>query len=97
MGGIPQNEMTVLHTTWAQIDVLSGRDALTADQFMSQTNYRVTVRYFADVDAACRIWFNGRTFQITSVNNPDQRTKMLVLLAVEINDSKEQYAAPAVP
>jgi len=96
-GGVPPDlsNWTVLHDAWAQIDTLNGRDMLASDQFMSQVNLRVTVRYFSDVDASCRIWFNKRTFQITAVVNPDQRTKMLVLLCVEINDSKQQPPTPA--
>src|SRR6266851_696798 len=94
MGGIPQEQMTVLHDCWAQFEALGGRDQLTSDEFMSQSNYKITIRFFADVDAACRVWFNKRTFQITAVNNPDQRNKLLVLMAVEINDSRQQFATP---
>jgi len=96
-GGVPQDltNWQVLHNAWAQIDTLNGRDMLTSDSFMSEVNLRVTIRYFSDVDASCRIWFNGKTFQITAVVNPDQRTKMLVLLCVEINDSKQQPPTPA--
>jgi SPP1 family predicted phage head-tail adaptor len=96
-GGVPPttSDWTVLHDAWAQIETLNGRDMLVSDQFMTQVNMRVTVRYFPDVDASCRIWFNKRTFEITSVQNPDQRTKMLVLMAVEINDSKQQPVTPA--
>lgn len=91
-GGIDPAGMTPVVTTWAQIDTLSGRDMLTSDSFMSQVNLQVTIRkpLFASVDAACRIWFNGKTFQVTAVMNPDQRNKMLVLNAVEINDSRQQ-------
>ena len=93
MGGIPQDQMTVVHDCWAQIDGLGGRDQLTSDEFMSQSNYQFVIRFFADVDAGCRIWFNSRTFQIMAVINPDQRNKMLVLMAVEINDSTQQKVA----
>lgn len=42
------------------------------------------------VTAAMQVWFEGRTFQIEAVLNPDERTKMLILLCVEINDSLQQ-------
>lgn len=42
------------------------------------------------VTADMQVWFQGRQFQITSVLNPDERTKMLVLLCVELNDSRQQ-------
>jgi head-tail adaptor len=36
------------------------------------------------------VWFQGRNFQIESVLNPDERNKMLILLCIEINDSRQQ-------
>jgi SPP1 family predicted phage head-tail adaptor len=96
-GGVPQDlaDWQVLHNAWADIKTMNGRDLLVADQFMSQVNLQVTIRYQPDIDASCRVWFNKKTFQITAVVNPDQRTKMLVLLCVEINDSKQQVQTPA--
>ena len=98
-GGVPQDlvDWTVLHNCWAAIDTLNGRDMLTSDSFMSEVNLQVTIRFFPDVDSSCRVWFNGKTFQITATVNPDQRTKMLILLCVEINDSKQQVPTPLEP
>lgn len=98
-GGVPQDsgDWTVLHDAWAAIDTLNGRDMLGSDQFMKEVNLQVTIRYFPDVDSSCRVWFNKRTFQISATVNPDQRTKMLVLLCVEVNDSKQQVVTPAEP
>ncbi len=42
------------------------------------------------VTAAMQVWFKGRQFQIQSVQNPDERNKMLLLQCVEINDSVQQ-------
>lgn len=42
------------------------------------------------VTAQMQVWFNGRQFQIQSVQNPDERTKMLLLQCLEINDSQQQ-------
>jgi head-tail adaptor len=42
------------------------------------------------VSAALQVWWQGRQFQITSVLNPDGRNKMLALMCVEINDSRQQ-------
>ena len=45
---------------------------------------------YTGVTAAMQVWFQGRQFQITSVQNPDERNKMLCLACVEINDSRQQ-------
>lgn len=42
------------------------------------------------VNAAMQIVWQGRKFQITAVLNPDGRSKVLVILADEINDSNQQ-------
>jgi head-tail adaptor len=42
------------------------------------------------VTSGQQVWFQGRQFQIESVLNPDERTKMLILLCIEINDSLQQ-------
>ncbi len=48
---------------------------------------------YTGVTSALQVWFNGRQFQITSVQNPDERNKMLCLMCVEINDSRQQITA----
>lgn len=47
------------------------------------------------VKSSMQVWFNNRQFQITSVQNPDERNKMLCLTCVEINDSQQQ--SPGIP
>lgn len=42
------------------------------------------------VTSTMQVWFGDRQFQITSVQNPDERTKMLCLSCYEINDSRQQ-------
>jgi len=42
------------------------------------------------VQAKMQIWYRQRQFQIEAVLNPDERTKMLSLLCIEINDSLQQ-------
>ena len=35
------------------------------------------------------VWFQNRAFKIESVQNPDERSKMLILFCIEINDSRQ--------
>jgi head-tail adaptor len=42
------------------------------------------------VTSQMQVWFQNRQFQIKSVLNPDERSKMLILLCGEINDSTQQ-------
>lgn len=45
---------------------------------------------YTGVTAAMQIWFQSRQFQIKSVQNPFETTKLLCLLCEEINDSRQQ-------
>jgi head-tail adaptor len=45
---------------------------------------------YTGVTAAMQVWWQGRQFQIKNVLNPDGRNKMLVLMLVEIDDSRQQ-------
>jgi head-tail adaptor len=42
------------------------------------------------VRAGMLVTWNSKIFQIKSVNNPDNRSKMLILICTEINDSMQQ-------
>jgi len=75
---------------WASIDAITGRDQLAIGEFVSTTTHKITIRYMAGITARMQVWFRGRQFQIQAVLNPDERTKMLVLLVLEIADSSQQ-------
>jgi SPP1 family predicted phage head-tail adaptor len=89
-GGISPSGGTVLAETWASIEALSGRDALAAQSFTSVASHLVTIRWMPGVLAKQVVKFGTRTFQIEAVLNPDERTKVLKLVCVEINDSQQQ-------
>lgn len=50
---------------------------------------------YTGVTSALQIWFRGQQWQVTSVQNPDERNKKLILTAVVINDGRQQL--PPVP
>ena len=45
---------------------------------------------YTGVTSAMQVWFQGRQFQVKSVQNPDEKNKLLCLMCVEINDSRNQ-------
>ncbi len=95
-GGVPGGNMAVVKTTWAAIDGISAKDALAAGQFVSTATHKITVRFdkAISINASQSIWFKGRTFQIQGVLNPDERSKLLYIFCLEVNDSREQVASP---
>jgi SPP1 family predicted phage head-tail adaptor len=92
-GGTSVANNVVFASVWASIEAVTTKDNLATAQFMSQTTHKVTIRYLPGITAALQIWFQGRQFQIVGVMNPDERTKMLVIMALEINDSAQKTTA----
>ena len=102
MGGVSEGSVldwTVIRTCWASIEAWVGDATLAAGQFVSQSSHWIVMRHPRDSSqmptAGCRVWWDGRTFLIGAVLNPTETTKMLVLVATEINDSSQIVATPA--
>jgi SPP1 family predicted phage head-tail adaptor len=98
-GCVALTSMSPVLTTWAKIEAITGRDVLAANQFSSIATHKITIRYRGPNQAAPltitaqdQVWFRGRVFQISAVLNPDERTKVQYLLAVEVNDSTQQVS-----
>jgi len=88
--GGPVGSTTVVYAgVWATIEAVSGTEQLAASQFVSRVTHQVVIRYLDGIDTSMRVVFEGRTFRIQAVLNPDERTKSLVLECIEINSGKE--------
>ena len=96
-GGVSQNDVNVLCTTWATVQALTGVEKFAAHEFISQVTHAIYLRYRTDfiIDASMNVQYNGRTFKVECVLDPDERHKMLQLLCIEINDSAQLAATPA--
>lgn len=91
-GGTAAGGGAALGTVWASVTALQGRDAVAAQSFSSIATHQIIIRWMAGVVANCQVLFGTRTFQIEAVLNPNELTKKLILLCVEINDSLQQGA-----
>lgn len=94
-GGTSLANNTIFANCWASINALSGQEGFAASEFVSTSSHMVTIRYRPGVTTAMQVWFKGRTFQIVAVLNPDEKTKTLILLCSEINDSAQQTPSPS--
>ncbi len=89
-GGFNPSGGTSLGTVWASIEAISGRDVLAAQAFTSVGTHLITIRFMPGVLAQQVVKFGSRRFQIQSVLNPNEQTKVLKLLCTEVNDSVQQ-------
>ena len=66
-GGVIE-EWALLASTWAAVEPLTGRELFAAQATQSETTYRLTTRYMANVDASCRVVLDdGRVLGIVAV------------------------------
>lgn len=77
-----------LATVWAQVEPVSTRERLYAEQIEYQRTHKVVIRYLADLTAGVththRFLFGGRTFQIKSVRQ-DIEKKFWTFIDAEEN------------
>jgi SPP1 family predicted phage head-tail adaptor len=71
-------------TVWASVDPLNGRELEHALQIHSEVQYKITIRYDANIDARARILWGTRTFEILSIIKPKEINEMMFLYCKEI-------------
>lgn len=82
MGGWTENWIDQT-TVYAEIDPPKGREFFASGQTQSEITTRVRIRYLSGVTPAKRVKFGSRFFDISSVINPDERNRELILMCVE--------------
>lgn len=82
--GQPVTDLTTVATVWGRIEELSGSEAETARQLVSTATTKITLRYINGLKTSDTIEFNGRSFEIGHIANPDNRNRELTLTCSEV-------------
>ena len=77
------NEWIDVCTVWADIVPLSGREYLAAEQNMSETQFKIYIRYREGVTAKMRVLEGNHVYELLSVLG-NRRSGMLTLMAKEV-------------
>lgn len=77
------DEWTDVCTVWADIVPTSGREYLAAEQEMSETQYKIYMRYRDGITAKMRAREGSHVYELLSVLG-SRRSGMLTLMAKEI-------------
>ena len=98
-GGWDITQNQVLLETWGSVEALTATEKFAAHEFTSLVTHKVWMRHprnaMQRVTADMQVWFNKRQFQIEGVLNPDERKDLLLLMCIEIDDSRKQQTAAA--
>lgn len=84
MGGYTETPTDVTGVP-ARVEPLEGRELLLAQQTGMQRPHRFTIRYRTGVTGAKTLLYDGRTFDIKSIQDPEEKHRELILQADEIN------------
>jgi len=81
--GNQTEEWAKVAEVWAAVEPLQGDEKLAAAYIQAETTHKVTIRYLAGITPANRLLFDGRTLEIESVRNLEERNRELVLMCKE--------------
>lgn len=90
--GAPAPSWSDVATVWADVQPLSGREAVIASRLAAEITHQITVRYQTAFDdprhvAQMRVLYRNRVFSVHSALNDDEQNEAVILLASEgIND-----------
>lgn len=83
MGAAIQGWSTVAQV-WADVAPMGVGEQWRRQQMQANANFKVTIRYRADVTPQMRIAWGTRTFQVRGATNLDQRKRYLEIACEEI-------------
>lgn len=86
--GAPCRSWLDVATVWADIQPLSGKEAVIANRISAELSHQIIVRYQSLFDnpqqvAQMRVLYNARIFNIHSALNEDEKRTQIILLASE--------------
>ena len=81
-GGISRTWAEMVHA-WAEITALNASENTGQPQVRGMATHAIRTRYVASVSPEMRVVFRGRVFNITGVQDIDERGKVMVLSVTE--------------
>ena len=74
-------------TVWASASNLSWREYYQAASVKAENTVKFTIRYLPNIDTSMRIGFEGKQYNITSIDNMKYENKYIEIKALEVNSS----------
>lgn len=71
-------------TVWVAITNLHGREYFEAAAVQKENTVKFTIRYFKGLDTSMRILFQGRQYNIISIDNIKYKNKYIEIKALEV-------------
>lgn len=72
-------------TIWANVEPLSGREFIQAQQTQTMYSHRIRTRFFSDFNESMRILYKNQVYEIESIINVDERNRELEIMCTEMS------------
>ncbi|HGO5853618.1 TPA: phage head closure protein [Mannheimia haemolytica] len=79
-----------LHTVWAEVKPISGRELNSANQIHSEATVQIWLRYLQNLDHTMRVKFGNRLFEIVAIQNWRELNRSLLLHCKELTNGNAQ-------
>lgn len=82
--GWPSTDWTDFVTVWAEVKTNTGARLFNSDATQWQDKKVIGIRYRDDIKAEMRVKINGKTHEIDSLTNDDERNQWLTIIVKEV-------------
>lgn len=85
--GFEEEAWVDFKTVWAAITNLHGREYFEAAAVQAEKTVKFTIRFTKDIDESMRIMFQGKQYNIASIDNIKYANKFIEIKAMEVDNS----------
>lgn len=71
-------------TVWASVSNLQGKEYFAAKAVQEENTVKFTIRYLAGLDQTMKILFQGKVYNITSIDNIKYKNRYVEINAAEV-------------
>ncbi len=84
--GAPVESWLTQFTTWARPKTINGRERWANERTAHTYSVAFEIRYRTDIDESMRALYNGRTLEVATIFDVDERRRELIVLCKEIKN-----------
>lgn len=82
--GFESEEPVEYKTVWAAVANLDGKEYFEAKAVQAENTVKFTFRFLAGIDQTMQIFFQGKSYNITAIDNIKYRNRYIEIQAMEV-------------
>lgn len=85
--GFEEEQWQNYKTIWAKVENLHGREYFQAAAIQAEKTVKFIIRFTKEIDESMRIVFQGKQYNITSIDNIKYANKFIEIKAMEVDSN----------